>query len=171
VSAGVRRLSRGRAGFTLVEVMIAVAILGVLVMLAIPFFRGALQEEHLSRATRSMVGDLNLARSYALAQTQVPTGGPPFPVSNAGINVTGGASYDVVAWDINNNVLILKTVNLRQDDANTQLQIAVDVGTQVRFRSDGTPVAARNVQITDPSAANRQHLIQISLAGSIRQTQ
>lgn len=50
-------------GFTLMELMIAIAILGILLALAWPSFSAALASNRLAAASNSMIAGVNLARS------------------------------------------------------------------------------------------------------------
>lgn len=58
--------SKRAAGFTLMELMIAIAILGVLLGLAWPSFSAALASNRLAAACNSMIAGVNLARSEAM---------------------------------------------------------------------------------------------------------
>jgi type IV fimbrial biogenesis protein FimT len=53
-------------GLTLIELMVAVAIIAVMVMIALPSFQSTLSRNRLSGAAESLVQDLHLARSQAL---------------------------------------------------------------------------------------------------------
>jgi len=54
------------SGFTLLELMIAVAIVGILLALAAPNFRDALMNARLTAQTNDLMSDLALARSESL---------------------------------------------------------------------------------------------------------
>lgn len=53
-------------GFTLVELIVAVAVLAVLLSLAAPSFRGLLEAQRMRSAAFDLMADLTLARSEAL---------------------------------------------------------------------------------------------------------
>ncbi len=53
-------------GFTLVELMIAIAVLGILLALAVPSFQGLIASSRLTAATNDMVSALAQARSNAI---------------------------------------------------------------------------------------------------------
>ncbi len=61
----------GRAGFTLVEAMIIVVLVGVLVAMVGPPMYGYLQSQRLKTNTDRMVADLQFARSQAIARGSV----------------------------------------------------------------------------------------------------
>lgn len=75
-----RRL-RAQVGFTLIETMIALAIIGILAGLAAPSFGRTLQKTYLSNAARQLVADLRETQSEAYTagaayefRLNVPTG-------------------------------------------------------------------------------------------------
>jgi type IV fimbrial biogenesis protein FimT len=57
---------RLRRGFTIIEMMIGIAIMGILLMLALPEFSLFLQNAQIRNASESILQGLNLARSEAL---------------------------------------------------------------------------------------------------------
>jgi type IV fimbrial biogenesis protein FimT len=70
-SARLRRDTVGIHGFTLVELMIAIAVLAILVNLALPSFRELSIAKNVTESTNQLVTDLNLARSEAVRRGAV----------------------------------------------------------------------------------------------------
>jgi type II secretion system protein H len=61
------RAERSRqAGFTLVELMIVVAILAILAAIAVPNFIGSLPRQRLAKATRNLISDMQWVRQQAV---------------------------------------------------------------------------------------------------------
>lgn len=85
---------RHDAGFTLIEMMVAVTVLAVILMLAAPAMQGLLMSQRMRSAAFDLVADLTLARSEALKRGQLAN---PITVSPAtggwveGWSVTAGA--------------------------------------------------------------------------------
>ncbi len=61
-------MKRTRHGFTLVELMIVIAVLGVLLVLAAPSFYDFIRVQRLKSINAQLVTDLQLARSEAIAR-------------------------------------------------------------------------------------------------------
>ncbi|MBW2268204.1 MAG: prepilin-type N-terminal cleavage/methylation domain-containing protein [Deltaproteobacteria bacterium] len=89
------RENRGREGFTLVELMIVVALIGVLAMIAIPGFMG-----YQARARRAESFS-NLAAMSVLQKGLVATRGTYFDSGNAfpDTDPYGGLGADKMVWD------------------------------------------------------------------------
>ena len=68
---GIRKKAPGREGFTLVEAMVIVILVGLLVAMVGPPMFAYLQSHRLQTNTDRMVADLQLARSQAIARGSV----------------------------------------------------------------------------------------------------
>lgn len=59
---------RAATGFTLIELMITVAVAAVLMMVALPAYQGMVQKNTLTSTVNDLVADLNYARSEAITR-------------------------------------------------------------------------------------------------------
>lgn len=70
-----RPLTRGASGdhcggFTLMELLVALAVAAILVTIAIPSYRSLVQRNTMTAAVNDLVGDLNFARNQAVTRGQ-----------------------------------------------------------------------------------------------------
>lgn len=61
---------RQMKGFTLLELMITIAIAAILISLAMPSFQGVMRSNRVSTATNELLASLSLARSEAIRNTR-----------------------------------------------------------------------------------------------------
>lgn len=74
------------AGFTLIELMVAVALLAVVMSLAAPSFRSLLEAQRMRAAAFDLMADLTLARSEALKRGELAS---PVTLSRSASNASG----------------------------------------------------------------------------------
>jgi len=63
--------SRNQRGFTLIELMVTVGLIGIVVSLAVPSFMGSLPRIRLRSATRALSSDIRRARSEAISRNKL----------------------------------------------------------------------------------------------------
>ena len=100
------------AGFTLIELMITVAIAAIVMAIGIPSFRETINQNRLTTATNELVGALNLARSEAIKRGVRVT---LCPSSGADCEAVGYEKGWIVFTDLNNNAKV--------NDAETVIRI------------------------------------------------
>lgn len=131
---------RNAAGFTLVELMIALAVLAVLLGLAVPSFTRIIHSNRLTTAANEIVAALQTARMEAVRRnTRVAL----CPTSN-GADCSGGSDWTrlLVFVDTNGNASIDTGETIVRDVQVTQAGSGITVSgvsgiTTVRFGSDG----------------------------------
>ena len=63
-------LTKARAGFTLVELMVAIAVLAIVATVAVPSFNSLVQGNRLTSATNQLLSAFHMARSEAIKRSQ-----------------------------------------------------------------------------------------------------
>ena len=141
-------------GFTLVELIITIVIIGVLIGIAVPNFRSFVQNSRITSQSNELVGVLSTARSEALKRNLAvvvcrsadPTAGTP-------VCTVGGSGAWETGWlvfvDKNNNNsfaaadndTLLKVYPVLTGN-NTLRGNSAALGDFLSFRSDGTTTLA-----------------------------
>ena len=150
-------LTNSSKGFTLLELMIAVAILGILSAIAYPSFESSIQDNRLTSQTNLLLAALQFARSEAAAR---------------GSNVTVCSSSDTATCDDGDwsNGFIIRTGN----KVILQIFDGLEAGNTLRgnstivFNSQGTVAAGTQLSLCDDRGENYARGIWINGAGQAR---
>ena len=141
--------ARRRNGFTLIELMIAIAVLAILITIAAPSFRDAMMNVRMSANVNDLMADLALARSEAVKR------GVPVRLcrSNGGANCNGGAGNG--NWTVGWIVFIDDNDNGNRNGAELVLRAraAVQTGTSVLLAPGDRDLPFRPSGVTNISAA------------------
>ena len=147
VSSHHRRSSAPRCqkGFTLIEVMIAVAIVGILAMVAVPNYLQWNARYQLKQATTELAGSLNLARMVAMNRNLAVT--VTLALVSGRVNVDfGGALAPVVL---------------------PQAVVAFTGGPTIQFTQQGLSGSAANVSLTLTSQQGTIYSVVVTPAGKV----
>lgn len=157
---GSGRVRRGR-GFTLVELMIAIAILGVLVAAAAPSLTGMVREQRIKSASFDMFATFAYARSEALKR-------------NASINIVRTGADWAGGWSVQSGGVTLRSQVAYPNVAITALDTAnvVIAGGTVTYQGSGrlgtSPAPTFVFSATGTTAAPRCVVVNISGQASVR---
>lgn len=140
-SAAVHR----QRGFTLIEVMIAVAIVGILAMVAVPNYLQWNARYQLKQATTELAGSLNLARMAAMNRNLAVTA--TVALVSGRVNVDfGGALAPIVL---------------------PQAVVGFTGGPTIQFTQQGLSGAAANVPVTLTSQQGTTYSVVVTPAGKV----
>ncbi len=156
---------KAAAGFTLVELIITMAIGAIILTQAVPSFLSTIKNSHLTAETNKLVADINLARSEAIKRgkavsicsTTNPNASPPTCAGSWG---TGWAIMDADAT--------LIRVGLGQSPGSSVIFTASD--TTITFSSDGllSDATAKDIIICDDRGTASRRQILVSATGRPR---
>lgn len=133
------------SGFTLLELMVTVAIMAILLAIALPSFQSSLRSNRAATATNEMMASLSLARSEAIKNK----GGGAVCPSSSGTACVGNWSDGWLVWaDANgNSALDAGETVLRYSQGNPRLTVNNSDAT-VAFDPRGRSRAAGNQTLT-----------------------
>ena len=159
-----RRSYKAQRGFTLLELMIALTVFGLLLGLAVPTFREAIRNNRTTTQTNEFVTSLNYARSEALKRSNPVT----VCSSTDGATCSGSTSWST-GWiafvDTNaNGTLDGAEVSLQQwPAAQTGITLDSTVRSFVRYASTGMSSGAETFNLI-PTGCSGDHARQIAIS-------
>jgi type IV fimbrial biogenesis protein FimT len=117
-------------GFTLVELIITVAIAAIILGIAVPSFQVFTANNRVTSANNSIVQGLNLARFTAVTSNE--------DIAICGSTDTSTCSDWNTGWLVYNDADDATIRALTHTDDATMLDVTVQGGTSIVFRPDGT---------------------------------
>jgi prepilin-type N-terminal cleavage/methylation domain-containing protein len=135
---------RNRRGFTLLEIMIVIAIVGILAMVAIPNFQGWINHMRFTGFLRDVYSEFQEGRMRAKAT---------------------GFAHEVVVDPTANTVSLRRVTDNVTVRSTVSAPVNCDIvsGTNVIFTSNGTASSAGNVRIVGTKVAADNSLIAVTL--------
>lgn len=118
-------MRRRNSGFTLIELMIVVALMVIIATMAVPSFKGMIESNRLKSATNDVLGTFNYARSEAVRR------GEPVAVRAAAGGLDDG--LEVIYTDDGGNIDVLRESGPMPGSVTMSLQS----GDMPVFRGDG----------------------------------
>lgn len=156
VGSSISLKGRLMRGFTLVELMIGIAVAAILVIVAVPGFTATINRNRLATAGNELLASLQLARMEAVRRGNTVV---VCPSENPGAaNATcGGADWrqwiTFVDADNNRNRAATEPL-LRSSSAHSRVQMSnVDGLANIAFRPDGLAYAASGALLTTAVSA------------------
>lgn len=141
-------------GFTLLEVMIVVVIVGVLAGIAIPNIAAQLPRYRLKAATRNLVSNMIKAKSQAIAENT-----SHIITFN---NVVGQDTYTIT---VSSGTAFWGPIELSPGHPNIEYNAISFAANQLTFRSNGM---AERGDITLKNSKNEKYTIRVFITGAIK---
>lgn len=126
--------SRAGTGFTLIELMVSIAVLAIIIMVAVPSFQGVINGARLTGAVNEGAALLQTARAESIRRNSVLV---VCPVANPD---TASGAADCSTANPRGLLAYVSggaAVGRATMPPNVSMQLSSNVGTQVAFRPDG----------------------------------
>lgn len=155
-------------GMTLLELMMAITVLGILIALAVPGFRTYTLQSRVTASTNDLVTALNLARSEALRRAT-----PAVACASTNQASCSGTTDWTTGWivftDTNGNGSVDAGELLQVWPAANAMITTAANQNRVTYNTLGMAAAAAAFEVaTVACAVERQVNVTVSLSGSIR---
>jgi type IV fimbrial biogenesis protein FimT len=164
-------VKRATAGFTLVELMITLAVAAVLVAVAVPNLRNFVQNQRRDGAVDALRASLNYARDTALSLDQ----GTTLCAGTLGLGCTGGNwsdGWEVLTQPIGGSVSLL-TEHVQQSQSSAPSLSALNGSSTFAFSGQGlvtnmVSVGSELITVCDSRGAAFARAVLINRAGYIQ---
>lgn len=166
-----RILSKTRNGFTLIELMVAIAVMGLLLSVAVPSFEQVMADSRRTSDVNELLLSLNLARSEALKRGSHVTicksldgascAATTTPWNKGWIVFVNNGSANVGTVEAGEEILLAKS----QLKKNIVVSPSAAVANFARFRPDGRVDGAAAFTVCDNRGANHARGVFVSATG------
>lgn len=162
-------------GFTLVELMVTLSLIGILVSVGVPSFHGLMERNRLTTSINQFVSSLTLARSEAIKRKQSIA----ICASEDGATCLDGKNYED-GWivyaengapdnvrDVNNEELLWV-----QESLSTGFTLSANINSPLGYSSSGrTNSFVRRVTLCKDDQINKARAITINATGRVHQAE
>lgn len=155
------RIQRGN-GFTLVELMIVIAVMGIMTAIAIPSYQTFMAQRRLNGAAREIMSNLMAARMQAISQNNEFR--VFFPGSHSGA-LPGDRQYQILDDDNNNGEIDTGEAVQTKDIQSTYYDVTMASNNNPKFSPKGTATNLATITLSN-SRGSKQ--VSIAITGRVR---
>jgi len=153
------RLCNKQSGFTLIEMMIVIAIMAIFAAIAVPNFLSYMPKSRLNGAARQIMGDLMAARMKAVSQNN------EFKI----FFLANGHEYMILDDDNNNGTddggEWTETKDIQNEYHDVTISFEDDLIKNPIFSPKGTASNRKNIKLTNSSGSK---YIKIAITGRVK---
>ena len=146
-----------RQGFTMTELMVTVAIIGIAATMAVPNFRGTINHLRLNDATRTMAGEMLELRQRAVKENS--TFWLRFPSTNP------ETSYEIRKGTVCNTAAVVQTIDMNERYPNVTAEASA---TCFQFSSRGFFPSTPFVRLRRTDQASDFYQICVRISGTVK---
>ncbi|WP_345778718.1 GspH/FimT family pseudopilin [Stenotrophomonas sp. Y6] len=160
--AGTPRPSAG-AGFTLIELMVTVAVLAIIAAIAVPAMQGLVAANRLSAASTELVTALQLARSEAIRRNAAVT------VCGSDNGTSCASTTDWSRWIVTGRDTTSGSDEVIRDSSVTGDMQVAGPAAGIRFRPTGLLDAQASMTVCLPvsSVGDNQRVVTMMVGGAV----
>lgn len=128
-------------GFTLIELMVVIAIVAILTTLAAPSFRSMIQSNNMTSTVNSFLADIRFARSESVRRGGGVVMCPSANPEDSAASCTGSTSWEggwIIYLDLNNSGTRTSTEPLLRVQGPVTLVNTIEAPSATTFRFTGT---------------------------------
>lgn len=160
-------------GFTLVELMVTIAVAAILMAVALPSFQGVMRSNRVSTTTNQMIGALSLARMEAIRNTR--GAGVCASADGSTCSAAGDWTAGWLVWsDVNGNGTYDGTATdtaLRYVQGSDNMTVTGPAGADaIRFDARGRVAAAQTLVLQSTNCGSQllRRTLTVAPTGQVR---
>jgi type IV fimbrial biogenesis protein FimT len=156
------RYSPAQQGFTLLELLITIALVGILGMMAVPSFQNLMQDTYQRTAVNDLNNMLNMARDQAINRKTITS----ICIANANNN---GCATSGTDWSNGYMVIIENPAEILSiQEAARGSQIISAETNRIRFNTNGTVINPTNFKFCDDRGDSHMKKLSLNAGAQLR---